>query len=113
VSALYRAFNAPAARQAAHATLLAIGDTRPLVARLPRICADTLVVWGRHDRVAPVEHGRRLARELRGRFEVLECGRCPPDEEPEAFAQAVAAFLEPVAGARGGRAAPASTRAAP
>ncbi|HVH42776.1 MAG TPA: alpha/beta hydrolase, partial [Labilithrix sp.] len=91
---LYEAFNAPAGRQAAHATLVAIADTRPLVARLPRVNADALVIWGRDDEVAPVEHGRRLARELRGRFEVLECGRCPPDEAPDAFASAVASFLE-------------------
>ena len=91
---LYEAFNAPAGRQAAHATLVAIADTRPLVARLPRIHAETLVVWGRDDAIAPVEHGRRLARELHGRFEVLECGRCPPDEAPDAFASAVSSFLE-------------------
>src|SRR5262249_28086191 len=69
---LFEAFNTPAARQAAHATLVAKADPRPLVARLPRVTADTLVIWGRDDAVAPVEHGRRLARELRGRFEVLE-----------------------------------------
>lgn len=91
---LYEAFNAPAGRQAAHATLVAKSDTRPLVARLPRVNAETLVVWGRNDVVAPVEHGRRLARELRGRFEVLECGRCPPDEEPDTFATTVTSFLE-------------------
>jgi len=93
VESLYAAFNAPAARQAAHATLVAKADTRPLVARLPRVSAETLVVWGRDDRLAPIDHGRRLARELRGRFEVLECGRCPPDEVPDAFASTVTAFL--------------------
>jgi len=95
IEELYEAFNAPAGRQAAHATLLAKADTRPLVARLPRVTADALVVWGRDDEIASVEHGRRLARELRGRFEVLECGRCPPDEVPDAFATAVTSFLEP------------------
>jgi pimeloyl-ACP methyl ester carboxylesterase len=94
VDALYESFNAPAARHAAQATIAAKGDTRPLVARLPRVSAETLVVWGRDDRLAPIDHGRRLARELRGRFEVLECGRCPPDEAPDAFASTVAAFLE-------------------
>jgi pimeloyl-ACP methyl ester carboxylesterase len=92
--ALFEAFNAPAARQAAHATLVAKADTRTLVARLPRVTADALVIWGRDDRLAPVEHGRRLARELRGRFEVFECGRCPPDEEPDGFSTTLAAFLE-------------------
>ena len=99
---LYEAFNAPAGRQAAHATLVSIADTRPLVARLPRVTADTLVIWGRDDALAPVEHGRRLARELHGRFEVLECGRCSPDEVPDAFAAAVTSFLEAVPGRRAG-----------
>jgi pimeloyl-ACP methyl ester carboxylesterase len=94
VESFYASFNAPAARQAAHATIVAKADTRPLVARLPRVAAETLVLWGRDDKVAPIEHGRRLARELRGRFEVLECGRCPPDEEPAAFAAVVASFLQ-------------------
>ncbi len=94
VDALYTSFNSPAARQAAHATIVAKSDTRSLVARLPRVNAESLVVWGRGDLLAPVEHGRRLTRALKGRFEVLECGRCPPDEEPEAFAAIVASFLQ-------------------
>ena len=94
VDAFFTAFNAPAARQAAHATVVAKSDTRSLVARLPRVTAESLVVWGRDDRMAPVEHGRRLARALKARFEVLECGRCPPDEEPAAFAAIVASFLQ-------------------
>ena len=94
VDAWFASFNAPAARQAAHATIVAKADTRSLVARLPRVTADSLVVWGRDDRMAPVEHGRRLARALKARFEVLECGRCPPDEEPAAFAAVVASFLQ-------------------
>lgn len=94
VDAFFASFNSPAARQAAHATIVAKADTRSLVARLPRITAESLVVWGRDDALAPVEHGRRLARALKGRFEVLECGRCPPDEEPAAFAATVASFLQ-------------------
>jgi len=94
VDSLYASFNSPAGRQAAQATIVAKADTRSLVARLPRITAETLVVWGRDDLLAPVEHGRRLARALKGRFEVLECGRCPPDEEPAAFAAIVASFLQ-------------------
>lgn len=94
VDGLFASFNGPAARQAAHATIVAKADTRSLVARLPRIAAPSLVVWGRDDVMAPVEHGRRLARALKARFEVLECGRCPPDEEPAAFAAIVASFLQ-------------------
>ena len=109
IDALYESFNAPAARQALHATVVGKSDTRPLVARLPRISCESLVVWGREDRVSPVEHGRRLARELKARFEVLECGRCPPDEEPEAFAGILSSFFEAAAPKRSS--APASSRA--
>jgi len=92
----YVSFNMPEARRAAHATIAAKADTRTLVARLPRIQAESLVIWGREDKLAPVERGRRLARELRGRFEVLECGRCPPDEVPEACASSIQSFLNPL-----------------
>jgi pimeloyl-ACP methyl ester carboxylesterase len=88
-------FNAPAAREAAFATLRATSDTRALLASLPRVAAPSLVVWGRRDALAPVEHGRKLSRELpRARFEVLECGRSPAEELPEPFAKTVLAFLE-------------------
>lgn len=94
VDHLFDVFNAPAAREAAYATMRSGVDTRPLVALLPRVDAPTLVVWGRFDRALPVTHGRRLARELRhARFEVLECGGSPPEEAPEAFADVVGAFL--------------------
>jgi pimeloyl-ACP methyl ester carboxylesterase len=91
---MFATFNAPAAREAAYATMLATLDTRPLVASLPRVTAPTLVAWGRSDRSVPVEHGRRLARELRrARFEVFDCGHSPAEELPEAFSDVTTAFL--------------------
>jgi len=92
-------FDAPAAREAAYATMHAMLDTRPLTASVPRVTAPTLVAWGRANRASPVEQGRRLARELGGaRFEVFDCGRSPAEEVPEAFTNAVTSFL-----ATGGR----------
>ncbi len=91
---LYEVFNAPAAREAAYATLMAMLDTRSLVARVPRITAPTLVAWGRHDPSNPITDGRRLAREIRGaRFDVFECGHSPIEECPGPFAAAVTSFL--------------------
>lgn len=91
---LFEIFDVPAAREAAYATMCAMLDTRPLTASIPRVTAPTLVAWGRSNRAAPVEQGRRLARELRGaRFEVFDCGPSPAEEVPEAFASAVSAFL--------------------
>lgn len=97
---LFDLFNVPAAREAAYATMLSLEDTRPLTASLSRVTAPTLIVWGRGDRVSPVDQGRRLARELRGaRFDVLDCGHSPAEECPEAFADLATRFLT---GAKGG-----------
>ena len=94
VDQLFDLFNVPAAREAAYATMLSMLDTRPLMASVPRVTARALVAWGRGDRANPVEHGRRLSRELRGaRFEVFECGHSPAEECPEAFVDAVSTFL--------------------
>jgi pimeloyl-ACP methyl ester carboxylesterase len=94
VDLLFEQFDAPAAREAAYATMRSMLDTRPLTASVPRVTAPTLVTWGRGHRTSPVEHGRRLARELGGaRFEVFDCGSSPPEECPEAFASVVSTFL--------------------
>ena len=94
VDRLFDLFDVPAAREAAYATMLAMLDTRPLTASVPRISARSLVIWGRGNRQAPVEQGRRLARELKGaRFEVFDCGRSPAEERPELFANTVTSFL--------------------
>jgi pimeloyl-ACP methyl ester carboxylesterase len=91
---LFELFDAPAAREAAYATMRAMLDTRLLTASVPRVTAPTLVTWGRGNAVSPVEQGRRLARELGGaRFEVFDCGVSPAEECPDAFASAVRAFL--------------------
>jgi pimeloyl-ACP methyl ester carboxylesterase len=94
VDRLFELFDVPAAREAAYATMRAMLDTRPLTASVPRVTAPTLVVWGRASRRSPVEHGRRLARELGGaRYEVFDCGPSPAEEVPQAFASAVTTFL--------------------
>jgi pimeloyl-ACP methyl ester carboxylesterase len=94
VERLFELFDAPAAREAAYATMRTMLDTRPLTARVPRVVSPTLVAWGRANRASPVEHGRRLARELGGaRFEVFDCGPSPAEECPDAFARVVTTFL--------------------
>jgi pimeloyl-ACP methyl ester carboxylesterase len=91
---LYEVFNAPAAREAAYATMSAMHDTRSVVARLSRVTAPTLVAWGRDDAANPLAHGRRLAREIRGaRFEVFECGHSPIEQSPVPFVEAITSFL--------------------
>ena len=62
---------------------------------LPRVTNPTLVIWGREDRVVPVECGEQYARLLgNARLHVLEhCGHMPPVEHPDAYAQLVTGFL--------------------
>jgi pimeloyl-ACP methyl ester carboxylesterase len=99
VDHLFDLFDDPAAREAAYDTMMAMHDTRPLTASVPRVSAPTLVAWGRANRASPVEQGRRLVRELGGaRFEVFDCGRSPAEECPAAFTSVVTSFLADTGG---------------
>lgn len=91
----YDAFNSPSARESAHAMMRALLDTRPVVARLSRIVAPTLVLWGREDRLFPVTGALRLAREIpRAKLEIMDAGHAPHEERPRELVQIVAEFLE-------------------
>jgi pimeloyl-ACP methyl ester carboxylesterase len=91
----YDLFNAPSARESAHAILRAVRDARPVVARLTRITAPTLVVWGHDDRTFPATGALRLAREIPGaKLEIMDAGHSPHEERPEEFVALVTQFLE-------------------
>jgi pimeloyl-ACP methyl ester carboxylesterase len=66
-----------------------------LARRLPRVSAETLVVWGRQDGITPLAYGEAYRDRIPGaRLEVIErCGHLPPLERPEEFARVVAGFL--------------------
>jgi pimeloyl-ACP methyl ester carboxylesterase len=96
------AFGAPAAREAAHATMLAFADRRSLLARLSRATAPTLVCAGGRDDATRLAHARRLARDLpAGRLELFDTGSSPEDERPEEFARRVTGFLVEPSATRG------------
>src|SRR5262245_56789925 len=62
---------------------------------LPRVTNPTLIVWGREDRLVPVECGEHYRRGLpNSTLAVLErCGHLPPIEQPDIFARLVLDFL--------------------
>jgi pimeloyl-ACP methyl ester carboxylesterase len=62
---------------------------------LPRVANRTLIVWGREDRIVPVECGEQWRRLLpNATLTVLDrCGHLPPLEQPERFARLVLDFL--------------------
>ena len=68
---------------------------RSLPYLLSRLNIPSLVVWGRDDRIVPLECGQRYQQAIPGaRLEVLpECGNCPPLEKPDAFSQLVGEFV--------------------
>jgi pimeloyl-ACP methyl ester carboxylesterase len=94
IDAHYDRFNQPAARESALAVLRSMTDTRSLRARLGRVRAPTLLVWGRDDRVEPVLQGTRLSRELaHARLEVVDAGHSPAEERPSSVLSAIERFL--------------------
>lgn len=78
-------------RKAVH--LLTTFDRR---AQLPAIGAPTLVLAGGEDRVAPAEVMERMAQKIPGaEYVLLEgCGHLGPMDQPDAFNEALGAFLE-------------------
>lgn len=78
-------------RKAVH--LLTTFDRR---AQLPAIRVPTLVLAGGEDRVAPAEVMERMAGKIPGaEYVVLEgCGHLGPMDQPDAFNEALGAFLE-------------------
>jgi pimeloyl-ACP methyl ester carboxylesterase len=94
IDGFYERFNSPSARESAYATMNALADTRPTMARLARVKRPTFVVWGRSDALYPPQLGQRLAREAGAeRLEIMEAGHAPYMELPEPFVATVSAFL--------------------
>jgi pimeloyl-ACP methyl ester carboxylesterase len=62
---------------------------------LHRIDVPTLLIWGDHDRMFPVEHGRAYAELIPGAKLVIvpKCGHVPQIEQPADFAAEIEAFL--------------------
>src|SRR5215467_11361677 len=70
-------------------------------ADLARITCPALVVWGREDRFASVEHGREIAARIPGvRLVILEgCGHLPTLERPDATVALAREWLSRLGGA--------------
>lgn len=101
VQDFYDAFTPAEAREAAFATLRNTVDLSTLVPKIPRVQADTLVLWGSEDRIFPASLAHRLVRELpRARLSILEgCGHAPNEQRPEeTAAQLLEHFTAPAGG---------------
>jgi pimeloyl-ACP methyl ester carboxylesterase len=65
------------------------------VRRLGEMDVPILLVWGRHDKAVPLEHGQEMHSILRGsHLEIFEgAGHCPHDEQAKEFNQLALDFL--------------------
>jgi pimeloyl-ACP methyl ester carboxylesterase len=70
-------------------------DMEDLTRQYPRIGVPTLIVWGRHDAIVPLEVGERLRGAIPGaRLEVIEdSGHSPQEERPQSLVPLLRPFL--------------------
>jgi pimeloyl-ACP methyl ester carboxylesterase len=68
---------------------------RGLAKRLHRITAETLIIWGRQDRLCPVVYAQEFAARIaRSRVEIIDqAGHIPQLEQPQRTTELVLAFL--------------------
>lgn len=73
-----------------------VGQSEIVTDQLPAIGVPTLVVWGSHDRMVPIGHGRMAVDLLPdGRLVIFpDCGHVPHIENPARFAEVLGNFLE-------------------
>ena len=66
-----------------------------IIGTYPRIKVPTLIIWGREDKIIPLENGIRLHHAIStSQLVVIErCGHDPPDERPEEVEAAMGKFL--------------------
>ncbi|MSP60159.1 MAG: alpha/beta fold hydrolase [Myxococcales bacterium] len=88
-------FNRAGARAAYYATLKYLGSLADNTGDPGRITAPTLIAWGEEDRIIPLAHGKRLARQIPGaRLEVIPaCGHSPHEERPDELLRVALPFL--------------------
>lgn len=66
-----------------------------IIAMYPQIEVPTLIIWGREDKIIPLENGVRLHQAMRNsQLIVIErCGHDPPEEKAEAVIEIMEKFL--------------------
>jgi pimeloyl-ACP methyl ester carboxylesterase len=89
----YSSLSEPASRGALLQTLRSSQDTQSLIADSRIVRAPSLILWGRDDRLFPVEHGRFLSREMPSAgLELFSCAHAPHEQRPEETARALSIF---------------------
>ncbi len=87
----------PGAKYALRQTVLSLppADIDDLEKSYPTIQVPTLLIWGREDKVVPLELGERLNQAIRGSELVIidQCGHMPQEEWPDKVGEEIQKFL--------------------
>ena len=84
----------PSVRKANRRLMREIGLRQILPEDLARISVPTMLIWGRHDRIAPLRNAEEASARYGWPLQVIEdAGHVSPGEQPEAFLRALRAVL--------------------
>jgi pimeloyl-ACP methyl ester carboxylesterase len=66
-----------------------------IIGMYPQIQVPTLIIWGREDKIIPLENGMRLHEAMKNSQLVVidRCGHDPPDERPKKLVEVIGEFL--------------------
>ncbi len=94
VSDFVKRMSAPNAKLAFISSVLAIKNSE-IEQSLKKITVPTLVIWGNHDRVIPIEHSKHFVSSIKDCIflELDECGHLPHVEMPGPFSELILEFL--------------------
>ncbi len=86
----------PNAKFAFLSAVLGIRNSAALEDNLRKIVCPTLIVWGKKDKLIPVEYASSFMAAIRAAkfVEIPGCGHVPHVEEPKKFSEVVLSFLE-------------------
>jgi pimeloyl-ACP methyl ester carboxylesterase len=95
VSDFVKRMSVPNAKLAFISSVLGIKNSK-IDESLEKIMVPTLLVWGKEDRVIPIEHAKQFVSSIRNcKFlELNDCGHLPHVEKPDIFSESILEFLD-------------------
>ena len=77
------------------ACALASSGRYPDIALIAKVQCPTLIIWGKQDKIVPVEHAARFQRDIKGSQMVIldTCGHCVMIEKPDETAALIKRFF--------------------
>jgi 2-hydroxy-6-oxonona-2,4-dienedioate hydrolase len=95
VSDFVKRMSIPNAKLAFISSVLGIKNSK-IDESLQKIMVPTLLVWGKEDKMIPIEHSKQFVASIRNcKFlELNDCGHLPHVEKPDIFSESILEFLD-------------------